>query len=193
MNTALEWVITSVFQEFFSYLVTVLNSTRMLKKAFTPDKGYCRYRDRNNCGIISHSVAERWLNFSRSMRCFLLIPTHPPPGPPPAIPQIFQIKTLFVSRFITHSSRQIKFTSVDETFSLHSFRSEFFLCNHTYQKQGRNALKGAGLFHLNIYLLQWNVFLIIGSLKYGDYGLRLRFNMLCLCEFLYRICWMNVM
>ena len=132
----------------------------MLKKVFTPDKGYCRYRDRNNCDIISHSVAERWLNFSRSMRCFLLINTHP--QPPPAIPQIFQIKTLFVSRFITHnSSRQIKFTSVDETFSLHSFRSEFFLCNPTYQKQGRNALKGAGLFHLNIYLLQLSVFLII--------------------------------
>ena len=101
----------------------------MLKKVFTPDKGYCRYRDRNNCGIISHSVAERWLNFSRSMRCFLLIPTHPlpPPHPPPAIPQIFQIKTLFVSRFITHSSRQIKFTSVDETFSWHSFRLVFLM------------------------------------------------------------------
>ena len=131
----------------------------MLKKVFTPEKGYCRYRDRNNCGIISHSVAERWLNFSRSTRCFLLINTHP--QPPPAIPQIFQIKTLFVSRFITHSSRQITFTSVDETFSWHSFRSEFFLCNHTYQKQGRNALKGAGLFHLNIYLLQLSVFLIM--------------------------------
>ena len=184
MNTAYEWVIP-LFEEFISFLVNVLNSTWMLKKVFTPDKGYCRYRDRNNCGIISHSVAERWLNFSRSMWCFLLTPTTP------AIPQIFQIKTLYHS-FVTTNYIHLCRWNIQLAF----FPLRVFLMQPYVSKARPKRTEGCSTVSFKyIYLLQLSVLLIIGSLiiKYGDYGRRLRFNMLCLCEFLYRICWMNVM